>query len=250
MTNPLPVRNFKWMTDEELQRWDKKEEGIGCVLEVDVEIPDELHDHFNDFPPLPERVNMDGVDKLIPNLCNKKKMVVHEKILQQAFELGCKLTKVWLGIKFREEAWLKSYIMKNANLRMKSKNAFEKDFFKLMNNAVFGKTMENIRKRVNFQLVCDQKKLSELTAKCNFDHVTIFSEGLVGVHMRKTRLIFNKPVFVGMAILDISKTLMFDFHFNFAKKKWTNCQLCFTDTDSLLYEIETDDFFRHCPRCG
>ena len=103
-----------------------------------------------------------------------------------------------------------------------------------MNNAVFGKTMENIRKRVNFQLVCDSKKLTQLSAKCNFDHVTIFDEHMVGVHMRKTKLIFNKPVFVGMSILDISKTLMFDFHFNFAKKKWPTSKLCFTDTDSLL----------------
>ena len=187
---------------------------------------------------------MNGVDKLVPNLQNKKKMIVHEKALKQALDLGCKRTRIWRGIRFREEPWLKSFIMKNANLRMKSKNAFEKDFFKLMNNAVFGKTVENIRKRVNFQLVCDQKKLSQLSAKCNFDHATIFSENLVGVHMRKTKLTFNKPVFVGMSILDISKTLMFDFHFNFAKKKWPNCRLCFTDTDSLLYEIETDDFLK------
>ena len=128
MTQPLPVRNFKWITADELEKWEEKDENIGCVLEADVTIPDELHDHFNDFPPLPESVKMNGIDKLIPNLHNKKKMIVHEKNLKQALDLGCKLTKIWRGIKFQQRPWLKSYIMKNANLRMKSKNAFEKYF--------------------------------------------------------------------------------------------------------------------------
>ena len=251
MTKPLPVAHFQWMREEDLLNWEQKEEGIGKVLEVDVEIPEDLRDHFNDFPPLPERVEVNGVEKLIPNLRNKKKMIVHEKALKQALELGCKLTKVWRGIHFTEKPWLKSFIMKNANLRMKSKNAFEKDFFKLMNNAVFGKTMENIRNRVNIDLVCEAEKLAGLAAKQNFHHATIFDENLVAVHMKKTKVLFNKPVFVGMSIRDISKTLMVDFHFNFMKKKWKNPQLCFTDTDSLLYELERDDFFhRHFRRCG
>ena len=239
MTQPLPMGECLWMSDEELLKWDQKEEGVGCVLEVDVEVPKELHDHFNDFPLLPERIEVNGVEKLIPNLRDKEKLIVHEKTLKQAL----KLKKVWRGISFNEDAWLKSFIMKNANLRMKSKNAFEKDFFKLMNNAVFGKTMENIRNRVNIHLVCDQKKLLNLTAKQNFHHTTIFDEDLVAVHMRKTKVFFNKPVFVGMSILEISKALMADFHYEFAKKKWKKCQLCFTDTDSLMYEIETDHFF-------
>ena len=243
MTKELPLGDFRWMTQKERDRWDEKKEGVGCLLEVDVEIPKELHDEFNDFPPLPERKEKNGVEKLIPNLSDKERLIVHEKALKQALELGCVLKKVWRGVRFKEETWLKSYIMKNAELRMKCKTSFEKNFFKLLNNAVFGKTMENIRKRVNIQLVNSKEKMAKLAAKSSYQHATIFDENLVAVHLRKIRLKFNKPVYVGQAILDISKTLMYDFHYGYARKKWDKCQLCFTDTDSLLYEIETDDFF-------
>ena len=165
------------------------------------------------------------------------------EILKQALSLGCVLKEVKRGIKFKEEVWLKSFIDKNVILRQKSKNAFEKDFFKLMNNAVFGKTMENIRKRKDIQLVNSKDKFLKLTAKPNFKHVTIFDEDLVAVHMGKTAMKFNKPVYVGQAILDISKTCMYEFHYEYVKKKWENAKLCFTDTDSLLYRIETEDIF-------
>ena len=146
MIHPLPVGKFEWMSESELKDW----QNYSCILEVDVDIPEELHEKFNVFPPSPERKTMGGVEKLIPNLWNKRDMICHWKILKQAVALGCVLKKVKRGIKFKEEAWLKSFIDKNVILRQKSKNAFEKDFFKLMNNAVFGKTMENIRKRKKY----------------------------------------------------------------------------------------------------
>ena len=108
MTNPLPVGQFKWMNEEELQNWENE----SCVLEANVEIPNELHDFFNDLPPLPERKMIGKVEKLIPNLENKEKMIVHRKILKQALDLGCRLTKIWRGVKFREENWLTSFIQK------------------------------------------------------------------------------------------------------------------------------------------
>ena len=139
---------------------------------------------------------------------------------------------------------MKPYIRKNVNLRKEAKNSFEKDFFKSMNNSVFGKTIENIRKRQNVILVDDRKKALKLTSKPNFDRATIFDEHLVAVHMKKTEVYFNKPIFVGQAILDISKTLMFDFHYNFIRKKYGDkAELLFTDTDSLMYLIQTDDFY-------
>ena len=130
-------------------------------------------------------------------------------------------------------------------MRKEAKNAFEKDFFKLMNNSVFGKTIENIRKRQNVILVDDRKKKAlKLTSKPNFDRATIFDEHLVAVHMKKTEVHFNKPIYVGQAILDLSKTLMFDFHYNFIRKKYGDkAELLFTDTDSLMYLIQTDDFY-------
>ena len=108
-----------------------------------------------------------------------------------------------------------------------------------MNNSPFGKTIENIRKRQNVELVNDRKKALKLTSKPNFDRATIFDEHLVAVHMKKTEVYFNKPIFVGQAILDLSKTLMFDFHYNYIRKKYNNkAELLFTDTDSLMYLIQ------------
>ena len=125
---------------------------------------------------------------------------------------------------------------------MNAKNAFEKDFFKLLNNSVFGKTMENIRKRVDVRLVTDQKKLSKLASKPTFVNSKIFSEDLVAVHKIKETLTLDRPAYVGMCILDLSKTLMYDFHCNYVKSWYNNkAKLLFTDTDSLCYEIETKD---------
>ena len=133
--------------------------------------------------------------------------------------MGLKLTYIHRGIRFEESQWLKKYITLNTDLRTKATNEFEKDFFKLMNNSVFGKTMENIRNRVDIKLVNDKKKAEKLSAKPNFNHCNIFSEGLVAIHMKRTSLKFNKPVYLGMSILDLSKTLMYDFHYNYMEIK-------------------------------
>ena len=140
---------------------------------------------------------------------------------------------------------MEPYIRKNTDLRKSSSNAFEKDFFKLMNNSVFGKTFENIRKRQNVILVDNRNLALKLSSKPNFERVTIFDENLVAGHMKKTEVYFNKPIYVGQAILDLSKTLMFDFHYNFIRKKYgEKAELLFTDTDSLMYLIQTEDFYK------
>ena len=114
-----------------------------------------------------------------------------------------------------------------------------------MNNNVFGKTMENIRSRVDIRLVTNEDQARKLISKPNYKHQTIFCENLTATHMKKTRLLFNKPVYLGMCILDLSKTLMYDFHYNYIKPKYgENAEPLFTDTDSLMYEITTEDFYR------
>ena len=133
----------------------------------------------------------------------------------------------------------------NTELRTTATNEFEKDFFKLMNNSVFGKTMENIRNRVDIKLVNNKNQAEKLSAKPNFYHCNIFSEYLVAIHIKKTKLVFNKPVYLEMCILDLSKTLMYDFHYNYIKQKYGDkAKLLLTDTDSLMYEIQTEDFYK------
>ena len=105
--------------------------------------------------------------------------------------------------------------------------------------------MENIRNRVDIKLVNDEQQAKKLSAKPKFDHCNIFSEELVAIHMKKTKLVFNKPVYLGMCILDLSKTLMYDFHYNYIKQKnGDKAKLLFTDTDSVMYEIQTEDFYK------
>ena len=159
--------------------------------------------------------------------------------------LGLKLKKVHRVLEFNQSLWLKQYIDFNTQKRTNAKNSFEKDFFKLMNNSVFGKTMENIRKRVDVRLVTSKEKLSKLASKPTYVSSKIFNENLVAVHKIKETLTLNRPAYIGMCILDLSKTLMYDFHYNYIKQKYGNkAKLLFTDTDSLTYEIETKDVYQ------
>ena len=251
MSEKLPIHSFKWLTSGEMEKlfnnrvvqvWEK----TTCILEVDLEYPENLHDLHNDYPFCPERVECKNrVEKLIPNLRNKTKYVIHYKNLIQCLKAGLKLKKIHRGIKFIESEWMKPYIEMNTNLKTKAKNNFEKDFFKLMNNSVFGKTMENIRNRVNVKLVNTEEKFKKLSAKPNYKSCKIFNENFISVHMKKTSLTMDKPVYLGMCILDLSKTIMYDFHYNYIKPKYgAKAKLLFTDTDSFLYEIQTEDFYK------
>ena len=243
----LPTHGFKWIDVDEtkveklLQKKDTKQ---GYIFEVDLGYPESLWKSHNDYPLAPERKKIDKVDKLISCFHSKKKYVLHYKILKQYIEIGLILEKVHRGIKFYQSPWMASYIKKNNKLRKDAKNAFEESFFKMMNNSVYGKIIENVRKRQNVILVDDRKKALKISSKPNFDRATIFDENLVAVHMKKTEVYFNKPIFVGQAILDISKILMFDFHYNYIRKKYDNkAELLMTDTDSLMYHIQRDDVY-------
>ncbi len=241
MSKPLPYKNFKWMKEEELENWESKP----CILEVDLEYPEELHDDHNEYPLAPERLLIGKVEKLVPNLFNKTKYIVHHVNLKLYLRLGLKLTKIHRGVSFEEKDFMKSYIDLNTELRKKGTTNFEKDFYKLMNNAVFGKTMENVRNRVNVKLVTNKEDLNRLVKKSNFVRVNEFHENLVAVHMEKTTIKLFKPIYLGMSFLDLSKTLMYKFHYDYVKPKWGNkSSLLFTDTDSLCYEIQTDDVYK------
>ena len=163
MSQKLPVNSFKWVKntskiDEEFIKNYDEDSDKGYILEVDVKYPRKLHDLHSDLPFLHKRMKIDKRKKLVCNLRNKKKYVVHIRSLKQALNHGLKLKKVHRIIEFIQEAWLKNYIDMNNELRKIAKNDFEKDFFKLMNNAVFGKTMENVRKHRDIKLVTTDKK--------------------------------------------------------------------------------------------
>ena len=269
MSQYLPTGGFKWMKQEHIDKLDlgkyKEDSKKGLILEVDLEYLKELHDLHNDYPLGPEKVKVTEdmlsdyckkiaekygisvglVSKLIPTLGNKEKYVLHYRNLKLYMNLGLKVTKVHRVLKYDQSPWLKQYIDFNTEKRKNAKNAFEKDFFKLMNNSVFGKTMENIRKRVDVRLVTDKKKFLKLTSKPTYVSSKIFNENLVAVHKIKETLTLNRPAYVGMCILDLSKTLMYDFHYNYIKKKYVEkAKLLFTDTDSLTYEIEAKDVYK------
>ena len=268
MSQYLPTGNFKWLTKEQINKTNlanySEEHDEGLLLEVDLDYPQELHDLHNDFPLAPEKLKVNKnmlseycqkisekfnissgqVHKLITMLGKKEKYVLHYRNLQLYLSLGLKLKKVHRVLQFNQSPWLKKYIDFNTNKRTLSKNDFEKNFFKLMNNSVFGKTMENLRKRVDVRLVTDKEKLLKLASKPSYVSSKIFNENLVAVHKIKETLTMNRPAFVGACILDLSKTFMYDFHYNYIKYKYGDkAKLLFTDTDSLTYEIETPDAY-------
>ena len=140
MSQPLPIDGFRWMDFDELDNWSS----MPCILEVDLEYPTELHDLHNEYPLAAERLTIGRVEKLVPNLNNKTNYVIHHETLKLYVSLGLKITKIHKGITFNERPWLAEYIRMNTALRTKATSNFEKDFFKLANNSVFGKTMENV----------------------------------------------------------------------------------------------------------
>ena len=269
MSQYLPTGGFKWMTEKQINNIDlakyNENSEKRLILEVDLEYPKELHDLHNDYPLAAERVCVNKnmlseyckkiqkkfnistglVHKLIPTLSNKEKYVLHYRNLQLYLDLGLKVKKVHRVLEFNQSPWLKQYINFNTQKRTQAKNSFKKDFFKLMNNSVFGKTMENIRKRVDVRLITDEKKLLKMASKPTYVSSKIFNENLVAVHKIKETLTLNRPAYVGMCILDLSKRLMYDFHYNYIKEKYgSKAKLLFTDTDSLTYEIEAEDVYQ------
>ena len=155
-----------------------------------------------------------------------------------------RLEKVHKVLQFNQKVWLKPYIDMNIKLRKRAKNNFEKDFFKLMVNAVFGKPMENVRKHRDIKLVTTDKRRNQLFSEPNYHVIKWFLENLVAIEMRKTKVKMNKPIYLGMAILDINKVLMYEFWYGYLKSKYGDkIKLCHMDTDSLIFEVKTKDFY-------
>ena len=141
---------------------------------------------------------------------------------------------------------MKEYTDFNTRLRTEATNDFEKDFYKLMNNSVFGKTMENIRRNRNIKLVNNREDYLKSVMKPNFKSGTLLGPDLMSCEMGKVKVVMNKPVYLSQAILDLSKTIMYEFHYHYMKRKYSEdkLNLCYMDTDSLIYSVKTEDFYK------
>ncbi|XP_060847585.1 uncharacterized protein LOC132927141 isoform X1 [Rhopalosiphum padi] len=268
MSQYMPYGGFNWVepTLNGLNDLDDTSP-IGRIYEVDVWYPKELHDKHNDLPFLPQNSIPRGskVRKLMATFEKKENYVIHYRNLQQAIKNGLIVEKVHRVIQFNQSDWLAKYIELNTEMRKKAKNEFEKNFFKLMNNAVFGKTMQSKRKEMKMELVSCERRLQKLINKTTFKHCTNYNENLNAVALENKIIKFDKPIyigkyififsifiihlliyiFIGFAVLDISKTLMYDYHYNVMKKHYKDkIKLMYTDTDSLVYHINTDDFYK------
>ena len=252
MSKKLPVNGFKRLdsdnineTNQEFIKNYNENDNKGYILEVDVKYPKRLHELHSDLPFLSERMEVNKSKKLVCNLFNKKKYVVHINALKQALNHGLKLKKIHRVIKLNQKEWLKPYIDMNNELRKAAENDFEKDLFKLMNNSVFGKTMENIRKHRDIKLVTTDKKRSKLVSEPNYQTINLISGDLSIIEMKKTKVKMNKPIYLGLSILEISKTLMYEFWYDYMKSKYDdNVKLCYMDTDSFIINIKTNDFYK------
>ena len=218
-------------------------------LDVDVEYPKNLFNRVvlnlhKDLPFLPEIKKITKCNKLVCNIQDKEIYVVHIKALKQALNHGLKLKTVQRVIRFNQKAWLEPYIDMNTKLRKEAKNGFEKGFLKLMNNSVFGKTVENIRKHRNIKLVTTDKRRNQLASEPNYHTTKYFSENLMAIEMKKTKVKMSKPIYLGMSILNVSKTLMYEFWYDYIKPKYQDkAKLCDMDTDSFIIHIRTKDFY-------
>ena len=263
MSKPLSYKNFKWSDDLTL---DPNNLQTG-IYEVDIQIPKELNDKFMDYPLCPEIKNVpenmlseyqkylndklnikyNAVDKkLILDLLPKNNYKVYYKNLEYYLKLGLKVTKVHRILTFDEKPFLEDYIDLNIELRKQSINDLEKGLFKLMNNAIFGKSMENVLNRSNIKLINNNpEKLLKLIKQPNFQNSYQISNRLALVESKTIKTVFNKPIYMGAVILETIKLHMYEFWYDHLKQKCNDkIELIYADTDSFVIEVETDDIYK------
>lgn len=247
MIKPLPYAEFTWISPKEVNLENIEENSdYGYILDVDLAYPKELHQLHNDLPFLPEVIKINKQTKLVPHLNDRNNYIVHYVALKQALRHGIILKKINRVLKFRQREFLRPFIEYNTNLRASASNNFEKDLYKLYNNSVYGKTMENLRNRRNIKLVCDAKKLEKLISKPTFIDRTLYGENLAAVHMAKTVIKFVKPIYIGLSVLDLAKHTMYEYHYEVMLPKYgpEKLSLAYMDTDSFIYFIRTNCIFQ------
>ena len=304
MSQPMPTGGFQWVEFTEKLLETPADATNGYIFEVDLEYPASLHRQHNDYPLAPEKmkvskeqmspyqqrlINELGItsfetEKLVPNLMDKSRYVLHYRNLQLYLSLGLRIVKVHKVLQFNQSPWMQPYIEKNTHLRTTATNDFEKDFYKLMNNAVshswislfslfqisanfvncparllldrslflfrcLARRWKTFEKELNVKLLRsnEEEKILKLVAKPTFAQQVIFNPDLVGIQNHKEKVLLNKPIYVGMSVLDLSKHLMYDFYYNTLKPRYRKTFASCTPipTVSLCKSTLKDIYDRH-----
>ena len=216
MSKKLPVDGFKWVDDLSMftegfiKRYDE-EGNVGYLLVVDIKYPKTLCMLHSDLPFLTEKMKTNQFPKLVCNVTDKENYSIHIFALKETLNHGLVLKKVHSIISFRQETWLKPYIYLNTELRKNAKNEIEKDFYKLKINSIYGKTVQNDRKHRDIKLGTVEYKRNKLASEPNHHSTKRISKHLLVMEMKEIEVKINKPIYLGQTVLDLSKTLMFEF---------------------------------------
>ena len=271
MSQHLPEKNFEWddsFFDENLELVQKKilnvsdDSPTGYIFEVDLRYPDHIHNLHNEFPLCPEVLEIKSEwlskyqrslkenlqikgksKKLCLTLFDKKNYVIHYRNLKFCLDSGLILSKVHRVLKFDQSQWLKSYIDLNTKLRQNATSKFEESFSKLMNNSVYGKTCENVRKYSRAKLATNEVEVNKLLRSPLVANFRIYHENLACFQMYCKSVTLNKPRYVGLTVLDLSKLLMYRFYYEYFLKKFKNVKVLLSDTDSFCFHIRTSKNF-------
>lgn len=263
MREPLPVRDFEWMSDEEIasMRIEQVPDDapMGYILEVDLKYPHELHDSHSDFPLAPVKQKIpyewlsdyqknligkfdmpkeDATKKLLLTLHDKTKYVVHYRNLKLYLQLGLKVTKIHRVLKFSQRPFLREFIDLNHNMRKQATNSFQKSLSKLFMNSIYGKTIENARKHGNIKLCVKEDEILEMLQKPNLTQFRALSSQVVIFQFAPTVLRLKQPLYAGFSILDISKTVMYDFFYNKLRRVMPTAKALYVDTDSFFLHLD------------
>jgi hypothetical protein len=261
LSQPLPYADFTWVYDQQqLNTLIRALPHVDCVnskfvffFEVDLEIPREFHDRLQQLPPAAEHMipppQLYGEQQNVPNTCKKlvtsllpkKNYFVHCRLLKFYMTLGVRVTRIHRAVKCLQAPIFKDYIDYNTEKRKQSDNAFNKNMYKLKNNSLYGKTCENVRKRINLKLCNNPDKFVKFTSKVTFRKTIEITEDLVIALLRKGKIYLDKPIYVGQAVLDLSKYIMYDLYYNKLKayERRFDCSINILGGD-------TDSFFLEC----
>ena len=272
MSQYLPIDNFQWVngTQDELMRlllYTPDHGDIGYIACVDLKYPIELHDETNCFPLAPEKFNIKyeqlsgyskklgdklhipkanvKIAKLAPNLFDKSRYVVHYRNLKYYIHRGMILSEVHHMISFRQSKFMVNYIEETTERRRAATNDFERMYHKLCANSLYGKMAESVRNRIELQIVQTQAGFDRYASQSNLNRVLVYNHHSVGLQMTKLNVELKKPIAVGFTILEHAKYHMYQFHDVMTRELFPHdkINLCYTDTDSFIYEIHTPDLY-------